>query len=352
MKKILISVLMITVLVTGLFTLTGCTGKLEEVTLKLEDGDETVSATFGYSGKSGITVEEGYDDSGKILKSEEGKWELKIDLCADTTYDDNKEYAKEEEGYKEIEFNSYKGYMYNYSEEEIDMEILLDAGDDETVAKYISLELRTTDYENEVNMQTIYELDDVQTILKSIKYNGTETANTESDDSDDTDKGAKVVGEFADRTDGISDKDGLIFIPSFDSPDETLYRAEQRNDNVGIDNYLWYTPEDRTYDASGIEVRIIPESGTFESMEEYIEDKGDMYHFSKETIAGKEYDVYTFGDPVTIEKYSKEISGAYMVGNRVVTFHYNMYAEVPNQELGDQFFKQIMDSVEYSKDFK
>ena len=351
MKKILITVLMIAILVAGLFTLTGCTGKLEEITLKLEEGDENISATLGYSAKAGITVEEGYDESGKILSSEEGKWELKVDLCADTTYSDNKEYCKDEDGYKEIEFNGYKGYMYNYSDEEIDLELLLEAGDDDTVEKYISIELRTTDYENEVNMQTIFELEEIQTILKSIKYNGTEAVKSESDDSDNT-KNAKVVGEFADRTDGISDKDGLIFIPSFDSPDESLYKAEQRNDNVGIDNYLWYMAEDKAYESSGIEVRIIPESGTYESIEEYIEDKGDMYHFSKETIAGTEYDVYTFGDPVTIEKYSKEISGVYMVGNRVVTFHYNMYAEVPNQELGDQFFKQIMDSVEYSKDFK
>ena len=102
MKKILITVLMIAILVAGLFTLTGCTGKLEEITLKLEEGDENISATLGYSAKAGITVEEGYDESGKILSSEEGKWELKVDLCADTTYSDNKEYCKDEDGYKEI----------------------------------------------------------------------------------------------------------------------------------------------------------------------------------------------------------------------------------------------------------
>ena len=54
----------------------------------------------------------------------------------------------------------------------------------------------------------------------------------------------------------------------------------------------------------------------------------------------------------TSEYDSKEYSGAFMVGNRVVEFHYNMYAEVPDQDLGDTFFNQIMDSIEYSKDFK
>lgn len=348
MKKILFNILMIIVLLAGMLGLTGCEGKLKEITLTTEDDDTKISATLGYSEKSGITVRDGYDESGKIFENENEKWELEIYILADTTYDDNKEYGEEEDGYKEIEFNGYKGYIYNYNEEEIDGAILLDEGKDDNVAKYLSIELSSTDYANEVDMSTVYQLSGVQTILKSIKYNGTETVTaTETEDTTN-----KPAGEFADRTDGISDKDGLIFIPSFESPNAEIYKAEQRNDNIGIDNYLWYTSDDRTYDASSIEVRIIPKSGTYESMEEYIEDKGDMYHFSKATIAGKEYDVYTFGSATPIAKYSKEYSGAYMVGNKVVEFHYNMYAEVPDQDLGDTFFNQIMDSVEYSKDFK
>lgn len=348
MKKVLFNILMIIVLMASMFVLTGCQGKLKEVTLTTEDNDKKISATLGYSEKAGITVRDGYDESGKIFENENEKWELEVYVTADTTYDDNKEYAEEEDGYKEIEFNGYKGYIYNYSEEEIEGAILLDEGKDDNVAKYLTIELSTTDYANEVDMSTVYESDDVQTILKSIKYNGAETIAT----TDDDDNKVKVTGEFAGRTDGIADKNGEIFIPSFESPKPDLYKAEQRNDNIGIDNYLWYTPENRTYDASSIEVRIIPKSGTFESMEEYIEDKGDMYHFSKETIAGKEYDVYTFGSATPIEKFSKEYSGAFMVGNRVVEFHYNVYAEIPDQDLGDTFFNQIMDSIEYSKDFK
>ena len=348
MKKVLNNLFMIIILLAVVLSLTGCKAKLKEVTLTTEDDDKKISATLGYSEKDEINVRDGYDESGKIFENEKEKWELEIYVVADTTYDDNKEYAEEEEGYKEIEFNGYKGYIYNDSETEIEGAILFDEGADDNVSKYLSIELSSTDYANDVDMSTIYQLDAVQTILKSIKYNGTETV--ASTDTEDTN--TKPAGEFADRTDGIADKDGQIFIPSFESPKPELYKAEQRNDNIGIDNYLWYTPENRTYDASSIEVRIIPKSGTFESMEEYIEDKGDLYHFSKETIAGKEYDVYTFGDSTPIEKFSKNISGAFMVGNRVVEFHYNMYAEVPDQDLGDTFFNQIMDSVEYSKDFK
>ena len=41
-----------------------------------------------------------------------------------------------------------------------------------------------------------------------------------------------------------------------------------------------------------------------------------------------------------------------MVGNKVVEFSYNVYAEVPDQDLGDTFFNQIINSIEYSKDMK
>ena len=164
--------------------------------------------------------------------------------------------------------------------------------------------------------------------------------------------GTKNYGEFADRTDGISDSDGLIFIPSFESPNEELYKAEQKNDNVGIDNYLWYTSDDSSYKASSIEVRVFPKKGTYENMEEYIEEKGDMYTWSKSNIAGKEYDTYVFSNSQKAAKYSDYYNGAFMVGNRVVEFSYNMYAEIPDQDLGQEFFKQIIDSIEYSEDYK
>ena len=41
-----------------------------------------------------------------------------------------------------------------------------------------------------------------------------------------------------------------------------------------------------------------------------------------------------------------------MVGNRVVEFSYNMYKDIEDQSAGDIFFNQIMNSIEYSKDFK
>ena len=162
----------------------------------------------------------------------------------------------------------------------------------------------------------------------------------------------QTYGEFEDRTDGYSDKDGLIFIPAFESPDPDLYKAEQRNDNIGIDNYLWNLDEHSQYETSGIEVRIFPKSGTYASIDEYKEKKGDMYTWSKSTIDGKEYDTFVFGKGEKAAKYSDYYSGAFMVGDKVVEFSYNMYAEIKDQDLGPKFFTQIVDSIEYSKEFK
>ena len=188
---------------------------------------------------------------------------------------------------------------------------------------------------------------------KSDEIDNTSSETAEAND-DNKEKMANY-GEFENRnrTDGTSDKEGLIFIPSYESPKPELYKAEQRNDNVGIDNYLWYMSESKGFDASSIEVRVFPKSKSYESMDEYIKAKGDMYHWSKQTIAGKEYDTYTFGsNPSTPAKYSKYYSGAFMVGNKVVEFSYNMYAEIPDQDLGDTFFNQIIDSIEYSSKMK
>ena len=191
------------------------------------------------------------------------------------------------------------------------------------------------------------ETDAFKTLLNSLKFEGSESGNTENNNNE-----KKNYGEFASRTDGMSDKDGLIFIKKYDSPKADVYKAEQRNNNVGIDNYLWYTNEKRQYESSGIEVRVFPQKGTFNNLDEYKNKKGSMYTWGKTTIGGKEYDTFVFSNSTPAAKYSKYYNGAFMIGNRVIEFSYNMYAEVPDQDLGDTFFSQIINSIECSKDFK
>ena len=87
-------------------------------------------------------------------------------------------------------------------------------------------------------------------------------------------------------------------------------------------------------------------------MDAYKEKKGSMYTWDKATIDGKEYDIYKFANSTKPSKYSDYYSGAFLVGDKVVEFSYNMYAEVKDQDLGPKFFTQIVNSIEYSKKFK
>ena len=362
MKKSITNILLIVLLVAGLFTLTGCnkSSKLEEVKIPLEIDylERTVSATIGYPKDKGIKVED--TDYSKVFSNEEKNYQLDFTLTEDSTYEDNKEYYKdEEEGYEEVKFGEYTGYIVK-DEYDVEGEILLEDLSDNDIYVYLAFNVSAIESyvdDDWVDASTLYNLEEVKTILNSIKYDkGEDTVEQTKEKIENKQEEEKTsnYGEFKDRsrTDGTSDKDGLIFIPSFKSPDENLYKADQRNDNVGVDNNLWYMAEDKGFEASGIEVRVFPKSDSYESMEKYIEEKGDMYHWSKTTIAGKEYDTYTFGTDSTIpSKYSVYHSGAFMVGNKVVEFSYNMYAEVPNQELGDEFFNKIISSIEYSKDF-
>ena len=363
-KKVIgiIAAVIVIAIVVGIILITK-NGKLEEVKIPLQIDflEKTVSATIGYPKNKGITVEDGDSEDTKIFTNKDKNYTLEIALTENSTYNENKDYYKEEdEGFEEVKFKNFTGYILKGSYD-VEGKILLEDLEDQNAFIYLIFELDPIESyidDTEVDVYSLYKLDEVQKILNSIKYDNGE--NTEEETKDAINKKEEKektsnYGEFSDRerTEGTSDKDGLIFIPNFKSPDETLYKAEQRNDNVGVDNYLWYMADDKAYEASGIEVRVFPKSGKFENLDEYIKDKGDMYHWTKQTIAGKEYDTFTFGSDSSIApKFSKYYTGAFMIGNRVVEFSYNMYAELPDQSLGDTFFNQIINSIEYSKDFK
>lgn len=348
------------VIVVAIVLLVG-RNKLEEVTIPLQIDvlERTVSVTLGYPKDSGIVLEDTDWETSKVFKNEEKNYQIDISISEDSTYNDNKDYAKEEEGYEEVTFGKFTGYIVK-DEYEIEGEILLEDLADQNIFVYLTFEVSAIESyidDDWVDVNPLYELKEVQTILNSIKYDkGEDTVEaTKQSIADEEEKEATTnYGEFASRkrTEGTSDKDGLIFIPSFENPDETLYKVEQRNDNVGIDNDIYYIAEDAKYYDSGISVRIFPKDEEFESFEAYKEDKGDMYTWSKAKIGDKEYDVFVFANSEKAAKYSEYYSGAFMVGNKVVEFSYSMYEDVPDQTLGPKFFKQIIDSIEYSSEFK
>lgn len=361
-KKVIgIIIAVIAVVVAIVVVLVLKNGKLEEVKipLQVDSLERTVSVTVGYPKNKGFTVEDTDWESTKTIKNAAKNYTLDITLQEDTTYKDNKDYAKDEEGYEEVKFGDYSGYVVK-GDYYIDGNVLLEDVN-QNIYVYLTFELSAIESYVDggyVDLKPIYSSDEVQKILKSIKYDKGEntTAQTKQNIENKVEEEKSTnYGEFASRsrTEGTSDKEGLIFIPSFESPNPELYRAEQRNDNVGVDNNLWYIANDSSYNASGIEVRVFPKTGTYANIDEYIAEKGDMYHWTKQTVAGKEFDTYTFGtDSTTPAKYSKYYNGAFMVGNKVVEFSYNVYDEVPDQDLADEFFNKIIDSIEYSSEMK
>ena len=367
MKKIISLTLVMILMLSCMFVLTGCENKEGGENGNTNASEEKknvdtyeVEAKFGGKLTFDMPKDSGYtfsEDTNKaILKHEENGSTIEIFLMNTSKSSiimKEKDFsASAYSEYKETEIAGHEAYsIKNGDNFAMQYGILLDEYDKDH-GKYHGLKIKVSKSSLKLDAfdpSAFVESETFKTLLNSLKFEY-EAEATEGDAEKKAEM--KNYGEFEKRTDGLSDKKGLIFIKKFDSPKADVYKAEQKNDNVGIDNYLWYTNEKRQYDASGIEVRIFPQDGTYENMDAYKTKKGSMYTWSKTTIAGKEYDTFVFSNSTPAAKYSQYHSGAFMVGNRVVTFHYNMYAEVPNQELGDQFFKQIMDSVEYSKDFK
>ena len=347
MKKVLM-VLMICCLIV----ISGC-GK------KKEKGSDVEK--FEIEAKFGKLYFELPKDSGYELKTDTNKGTLKhkdndstieiyiLDTSKSSIIMSEKDFSMSAyTSYKEIDVNGHSAYKIKKSNNfSVQYGILLDEYDKDHNKNYgvkilvskNSLKLDEFDPSEFVESSTF------KTFLDSLKFEAGKKV--ESDN-----KVMKNYGEFEGRTDGLSDNDGLLFIKKFDSPNVDIYKADQRNNNVGIDNYLWYTNEKRQYESSSIEVRIFPKKETYNSIDEYKDKKGNQYTWGKTTIAGVEYDTYVFANSSKPSKFSEYVSGAFMVGNHVVEFSYNMYAEIPDQNLGETFFKQIVDSIEYSKDFK
>lgn len=374
MKKVISLLLIVMLLIGGLFTLTGCESKdgenggsgnespkysKEVETYTIERSDKSGTITFelakdlGYEVKSSGSTTNGLTFSNDTDKS-------KISIRAYYDYIQSSNITKEEkdfysdsyQDYEKINIAGHEGWqIFEVKNNITDYKsaLVLTEADDSNKVFAIGIEI-TQSYLAEgasFNVREFIASEDYVHMIESMKV---EAASKE--EMEEANKVEQAYGEFAGRTDGYSDKDGLLFIKSFKSPDETLYRAEQSNTNVGIDNWLWYVPEDRQYNDTSIQVRIFPKSGSFDSIDAYKAKKGDRYTWSKTTIAGKEYDTFVFGDGSEIAKYSKNYQGAFMVGNRVVEFSYTMYAEMPDQDLGDTFFNQILDSIEYAESFK
>lgn len=201
-KKVIIgivcAVVLVAAIVIGIFVFGG--EKLQEVTLSvdIDFGGETqiASANVGYPQNAGIELQEGRSESDKVFKNKDKNYKLEVSIVdeLESTYDENAETDKKEEGYQEVTYNGYNGYILK-GEYRVEGKLLLD-NDESNINKVFEFTVEPIEsYQNDdfVNPEPLYNLKEVRTILKSVKYNGTITVDNmnDTDDVDNTTKEAE-----------------------------------------------------------------------------------------------------------------------------------------------------------------
>lgn len=168
MKKSIIVTLLILALVGGLFVLTGCSKGGN--TLKSEyDGKEyTVSYKTGAGDE--VTVDSEYPDMASIDNAEKNYTvDLTFYIDYKDAYESGKASAKDEvDGYSEVKIGKYDAFVGNSGPGEFFGNILLDTSDD--IYKTILFTVTTDGDPEEVDIQSVYNSEGVQSILNSINF--------------------------------------------------------------------------------------------------------------------------------------------------------------------------------------
>ncbi|MDD6848333.1 MAG: hypothetical protein PUD53_06145 [Oscillospiraceae bacterium] len=171
MKKFL------TVLLAGimLLSLVACDGDGKAVTItQVCDDDDTMSATVTVGYKDGTTPSETGTDEAELI-NEEKDFSVEFYLYFDNGLDYFVDDAKKEKTYKEVKYSGFDGYMYQYDDYEYEICLYLDEKDDYDVYlfAYVAPGSELIDTET-TDMEALFNQEDVQNILNSVKYEGIE----------------------------------------------------------------------------------------------------------------------------------------------------------------------------------
>lgn len=171
MKKLL------SIILAGLMILSlaacGGGGPAVTITQACED-DETMSATVTVGYKDG-TIPSETDAYEAELINEEKDFSVEFYLYFDNGLDYFVDDAKKEETYKEVKYSGFEGYMYQYDDYEYEICLYLDEKDDYDVYlfAYVAPGSELIDTET-TDMEALFNQEDVQNILNSVKYKGIE----------------------------------------------------------------------------------------------------------------------------------------------------------------------------------
>lgn len=184
MKKLL-SVILAGIMVLSLAACGGGAPKGEKLSMTIEKkGSQTgemYSADVYYEPAEAITVTSDYDNKQEIKNSENNTL-VKFDLYSDTTYTNNKNKAKEaEDDYKEIKIGDYDGYAYSYSKNTYRVFVRFEGVDEASMQNcYMRIDVRPADGNMDTDASALYEGEYVQSIVKTLTYNGIVTPEAET----------------------------------------------------------------------------------------------------------------------------------------------------------------------------
>ena len=180
MKKIISTLLIGILLISGLFILTGCNNKKEpeaqEVEMKkLEYVDEKSGnkVTFEYLPEENYEITD-EDEDGKFLRMDVENESLNLAISmylVENDYDYEKDSQKESDNFKEYTAGNYKGFMYTESNGlTIQNKVLLVPETEEDYALSMYMYIEKLDYNKETDLVETFNSDAFQRFLSSIKY--------------------------------------------------------------------------------------------------------------------------------------------------------------------------------------
>ena len=183
MRKVLSSMLVITIVIASLFILTGCEKEVEEengisskngvnLVLDLSKYNEKIyDIHLDLSKKQKIRdFREDEPDHAKIW-SKDGNYiiDLMMDQQPSGAMEQFSEAAKKQKDYEECKFGEYDGYYYTAGSDGVIAAIILDSSDENSI-KYIHINAYIDDTLNEKknDILSIFKSKDVQKFLSSI----------------------------------------------------------------------------------------------------------------------------------------------------------------------------------------
>ena len=177
MKKIISSIILVVLLVSALFILTGCEKeKKPEVEMKkLEYVDEKSGnkVTFEYLPDENYKITD-TDEDGKFKRIDFENEDLNLAISmylVEEDYKYDKDIQKESDNYKEYTAGDYEGFMYTQSEgKTIQNKIQLVPETEEDYALCMYMYIEDIDLDKETNLVDTFNGEAFQRFLSSIKY--------------------------------------------------------------------------------------------------------------------------------------------------------------------------------------